>query len=74
MPPNEGNRPQAWSAELAQQRQNLCDALQQAAQPLTAAQVANRFRHLKSDNVAPLFQTLAALSLLRQTPEGTYVL
>ncbi|MDO7849938.1 hypothetical protein Q5H92_26500 [Hymenobacter sp. M29] len=73
-PATEGIAPQAWPAELAQQMQALRDALQQAAQPLTAAQVATRFKRLKPDKAEPLLQTLAALSLLRQTPEGAYVL
>ncbi|MFD2718930.1 class I SAM-dependent DNA methyltransferase [Hymenobacter monticola] len=62
--------PQAWPAELAQQMQALRDALQQAAQPLSAAQVAAGFRRVKADKVEPLLATLAALSLVRHTPEG----
>ncbi|MBD2723143.1 class I SAM-dependent DNA methyltransferase [Hymenobacter armeniacus] len=61
-----------FPTELAQQMQALRDALQQAAQPQTAAQVAARFRRLKADKVEPLLATLAALSLVRQTPEGAY--
>jgi hypothetical protein len=72
--PTEGIAPQAWPAELAAQMQVLRDALQQAGQPLTAAQVAASFRRVKADKVEPLLQTLATLSLLRQTPEGAYVL
>ena len=64
--------PQAWPTELAQQMQALRDALQQAAQPQTAAQVAAGFKRLKADKVEPLLATLAALSLVRQTPEGAY--
>jgi hypothetical protein len=52
--------------------QALRDALQQAAQPLSAAQVAARFKRLKPEKVEPLLATLAALSLIRLTPEGTY--
>ena len=62
--------PQVWPTELAQQMQALRDALQQAAQPQTAAQVAAGFKRLKADKVEPLLATLAALSLVRQTPEG----
>ncbi len=72
--PTGGIASQVWPAELAQQMQALRDALQQAAQPLTAAQVATCFRRLKPEKVEPLLQTLTALSLLRQTPEGAYVL
>jgi hypothetical protein len=50
--------------------QVLRDALQQAAQPLSAAQAAARFRRVRSGEVAPL---LATLSLVRQTAEGAYV-
>ncbi|WP_242509992.1 class I SAM-dependent DNA methyltransferase [Hymenobacter persicinus] len=59
-----------FPTELAQQMQTLRDALQQAGQPLTAAQVAARFKRLKADKVEPLLATLAALSLIRLTPEG----
>jgi hypothetical protein len=59
--------------ELAPQMQALRDALQQAGQPLSAAQVAASFRRLKPEKVEPLLATLAALSLVRQTPEGAYV-
>ncbi|TGE18943.1 class I SAM-dependent DNA methyltransferase [Hymenobacter elongatus] len=65
--------PQAWPTELAPQMQALRDAVAQAGQPVTAAQVAARFKRLKADKVEPLLATLAALSLLRQTLEGTYV-
>ncbi len=64
--------PQVWPTELAQQMQALRDALQQATQPLNAAQVAAGFKRLKADKVEPLLATLAALSLVRQTPEGAY--
>ena len=62
--------PQAWPTELAPQMQALRDALQQATQPQTAAQVAAGFKRLKADKVEPLLATLAALNLVRQTPEG----
>ena len=68
----EATGPQPWPTELAPQMQALRDALQQAAQPLSAAQVAARFRRLKPEKVEPLLATLAALSLVRQTPEGTF--
>ena len=66
----EATGPQPWPTELAQQMQALRDTLQQAAQPLSAAQVAGRFRRVKPEKVEPLLATLAALSLVRQTPEG----
>ncbi|UOQ71421.1 hypothetical protein [Hymenobacter cellulosilyticus] len=50
--------------------QTLRDALQQAAQPQTAAQVAARFKRLKPEKVEPLLATLAALSLIHHTEEG----
>jgi hypothetical protein len=65
--------PIPFPTELAQQMQALRDALQQAAQPLSAAQVAAGFKRLKPEKVEPLLATLAALALVRQTPEGAYV-
>ncbi|GAA4369381.1 class I SAM-dependent DNA methyltransferase [Hymenobacter saemangeumensis] len=56
--------------ELAPQMQALRDVLQQAAQPLSAAQVAARFKRLKPEKVEPLLDTLVALALLRHTEEG----
>jgi len=56
--------------ELAPQMQALRDALQQAGQPQSAAQVAARFKRLKAEKVQPLLDTLVALSLLRHTEEG----
>ncbi|WP_082017036.1 class I SAM-dependent DNA methyltransferase [Hymenobacter sp. DG25B] len=61
---------QPWPTELAPQMQALRDALQQAAQPLSAAQVATRFKRLKPEKAQPLLDTLVALSLIRQTEEG----
>jgi hypothetical protein len=58
--------------ELAQQMQALRDTLQQAAEPLSPAQVAARFKRLKPEKVQPLLATLAALALVRQTPEGSF--
>ncbi len=63
---------QPWPAELAQQMQAIRDAVQQADQPLSAAQVAARFRRTTAAKVQPLLDTLTALSLLRQTEEGAY--
>ena len=57
---------------LAPQMQAVRDAVQQAAQPLTAAEVAARFERTKPATVQPLLDTLAALSLLRRTAEGGY--
>ena len=58
--------------ELAQQMQALRDAVQQAGQPLSAAQVAARFRRTPATKVQPLLATLVALSLLRETDDGLY--
>ena len=71
-PATEATGPQPWPAELAQQMQAIRDAVQQAGQGLSAAQVAARFRRTKPEKVQPLLDTLTALSLLRQTEEGTY--
>ncbi|GAB3835794.1 class I SAM-dependent DNA methyltransferase [Hymenobacter jeollabukensis] len=71
-PSERGSGGEAFPTELAQQMQALRDALQQAAQPLTAAQVAARFKRVKPEKVEPLLATLAALSLIRRTPEGAY--
>ena len=64
--------PLPWATELAQQMQAVREAVQQAGQPLTPAQVAARFQRIKPQKVQPLLDTLAALSLLRLTEEGTY--
>jgi hypothetical protein len=61
---------QPWPTELAPQLQALRDALQQAVQPLSAAQIATRFKRLKPEKAQPLLDTLVALSLIRQTEEG----
>ena len=55
--PTEGIAPQAWPAELAQQMQALRDALQQAVQPLTVAQVAAGFRRVRADKIEPLLHS-----------------
>ncbi|SFQ31707.1 hypothetical protein [Hymenobacter arizonensis] len=59
--------------ELAQQMQAVREVVQQAGTALTVAEVATRFKRLKPDKAEPLLATLAALSLLRQTPDGAYV-
>ncbi|SDX36884.1 class I SAM-dependent DNA methyltransferase [Hymenobacter psychrophilus] len=64
--------PQPWPAELAQQMQALRDTVQQAGQPLSAAQVAARFRRTPAAKVQPLLATLVTLSLLRETDDGLY--
>ncbi|WP_126546678.1 hypothetical protein [Hymenobacter amundsenii] len=61
-----------WPLELAAQMQALRDAVQQAGQPLSAAQVAARFKRTPATKVQPLLATLAALSLLRETEEGVF--
>jgi len=68
----EATGPQPWPTELAQQMQAVRDAVQQAGQPLAAAQVAARFRRTKPEKVQPLLDTLTALSLLRRTESGAY--
>ncbi|AHJ99396.1 class I SAM-dependent DNA methyltransferase [Hymenobacter swuensis] len=71
-PAAEATGPQPWPTELAQQMQAVRDAVQQAGQSVTAAQVAARFKRTKPERVQPLLDTLTALSLLRQTEEGAY--
>lgn len=44
--------------------QALCDALQQAARPLSTVQVAAGFQRVRPEKLEPL---LATLSLVRQT-------
>ncbi|UYZ61055.1 class I SAM-dependent DNA methyltransferase [Hymenobacter latericus] len=58
--------------DLAQQMQAVRTLVQQSEAPLTARQVAQQFRRLRPEKVQPLLDTLAALGLLRQTPEGSY--
>lgn len=63
-----------WPKELAQQMQAVRDTVQQAGVPLSTKQVAAFFQKTRPEKVQPLLDTLAALALLRQTPEGTYAL
>lgn len=63
---------QAWPKELAQQMQAVRDAVQQAGVPVNAKQVAAQFQKVNAGKVQPLLDTLAALALVRQTPEGAY--
>jgi hypothetical protein len=64
---------QPWPAELAQQMQAVRAVVAQAAAPVTAAQVAARFRRTRAAQVQPLLATLTALSLLRHLePEDSY--
>ncbi|MGV3561321.1 class I SAM-dependent DNA methyltransferase [Larkinella arboricola] len=65
---------QEWPKELAQQMQAVRDAVQQAGVPLSAKQVAALFQRTNAGKVQPLLDTLAALALVRQTPEGTYAM
>ncbi|MFC5412384.1 class I SAM-dependent DNA methyltransferase [Larkinella bovis] len=65
---------QEWPKELAQQMQAVRDAVQQAGVPLNAKQVAALFQRTNAGKVQPLLDTLAALALVRQTPEGAYAL
>jgi hypothetical protein len=64
---------QPWPAELAPQMQALREVVQAAGGPLSAAEVAARFRKTKPATVQPLLDTLTALALLRQTEDGGYV-
>ncbi len=64
--------PVEWPKELAQQMQAVRNLVQQGGQPLTASEVAARFKRTKVDKVKPLLDTLTALALLRLTPAGTY--
>ncbi|WP_188560638.1 class I SAM-dependent DNA methyltransferase [Hymenobacter frigidus] len=64
---------QPWPTELAHQMQAVRAVVAQAAAPVTAAQVAARFRRTRAAQVQPLLATLAALSLLRHLePEDAY--
>ena len=64
---------QPWPTELAQQMQAVRAVVTQAAAPVTAAQVAARFRRTRAAQVQPLLATLTALSLLRHLePENAY--
>jgi len=64
---------QPWPAELAQQMQAIRAVVAQAAAPVTASQVAARFRRTRAAQVQPLLATLTALSLLRYLEtENTY--
>ncbi|WP_449404340.1 methyltransferase family protein [Hymenobacter psychrophilus] len=48
------------------------DAVQQAGQSVSAAQVSARFRRTKPEKVQPLLTTLVTLSFLRETDDGSY--
>ena len=50
--------------------QALRDALQQAGQPLSAAQVAARFHRLKPEKAEPLLAMLVVLGFLCQMANG----
>jgi len=63
---------QEWPKELAQQMQTIRDVVQQAGVPLSTKQVAAYFARTKPEKVQPMLDTLTALALLRQTPEGAY--
>jgi hypothetical protein len=63
---------QEWPKELAQQMQVVRDTVQQAGRPLSTKQVAIYFQRTKPEKAQPLLDTLAALALIRQTPEGAY--
>ena len=60
---------QPWPAELAQQMQAVRAVVQQAGQPLGAAQVAACFHGTAAKKVQPLLETLASLALLRFVEE-----
>ncbi|WP_236943109.1 class I SAM-dependent DNA methyltransferase [Hymenobacter sp. PAMC 26628] len=61
--------PQPWPAGLAQQMQAVRGLVQQAAQPLSSAQVAARFRGSSAKKVQPLLDTLALMALVRFVEE-----
>ena len=61
-----------WPRELAEQMQAVRAVVQHSTFPLTAAQVAAHFSHVRTDKIQPLLTTLAALSLVRTTLEGAY--
>ena len=63
--------PQPWPTALAQQMQAVRSVVQQAAQPLSAAQVATRFRGSSAKKVQPLLDTLASLALIRHLENDT---
>ena len=64
---------QPWPAELAHQIQAVRAVVAQAATPVTAAQVAARFRRTRATQLQPLLATLTALSLLRHLePKDSY--
>ena len=54
--------------------QAVRDVVQQAGVPLSTKQVAAFFQKTQPEKVQPLLDTLAALALVRQTPEGTYAM
>ncbi|MCK8494618.1 class I SAM-dependent DNA methyltransferase [Spirosoma sp. RP8] len=65
---------QEWPKELAQQMQVVRDTVQQASTPLNTKQIAVFFKRTKPEKVQPLLDTLTALALVRQTPEGAYAM
>ena len=66
------SEPQEWPKELSGQMQAIRTVVQQASQPISAAEVASQFKRIKVDKVQPLLDTLTMLALLRLTPENTY--
>ena len=69
LPENELDALNSWPQDLAQQMQALRTAINGAEMPLTAAQVAQRFRGAGPARVQPLLDTLAALGLVRHLIE-----
>jgi hypothetical protein len=65
---------QVWPKELAQQMQAIRDSVYKAGVPLNAKQIAASFQRTNAGKIQPLLDTLAALALVRQTSEGTYVM
>lgn len=63
---------QPWPTGLAEQAQLVQAAVRQAPAPLTAEQVAARFRGAGPARVRPLLETLAGLGVLRLTETGHY--
>jgi hypothetical protein len=61
-----------WPASLAEQAQVVQALVKQASAPLTAEQVATRFKGAGLARVGPLLETLTALGVLRLTVTGQY--
>jgi hypothetical protein len=63
---------QAWPKTLAEQVQATRAALGQALGPLSADIVARQFNRARTDRVAEILETLAALGQVQQLDDGRY--